>query len=386
MSFTDKENNVIKEKLMDVQTPPVDAAWSRMSEMLEAAPVQTGFLLNLGKGYKIFLNLFIGVLLISVAVFLHSTVQKNNAVAKLPVSKPSSDNQIFASILNGDNIPYVNDLPSFEPRESENIGLIRNNSTDDLTAIPINVTMEADEFEYVKSKKSIVVSGAEPMPIFFEDEVFIQENGLLRERWEQDYSFKQSIWGVKFGYQFMTDVRVNTFASRFTGGLFYRSLITPQTAIQFDLLYNPTVFRPITYVEKWQANSQHITDSALVNNSRYISFPFTVYYESDWFNVNVGGQISRLLGVYGDKILKSRTMAGTEQEKLSYGRVNNMDAFKRNSLALVAEVDLFPLNRLSVGFKFQYSLTDLTKAKLGSNIHRFGAVQFKTAYVLNKAK
>jgi hypothetical protein len=382
MSFTDKENSKIKDRLMEVETPSVDRAWSLMSDKLGPVPIQKGFFQQLLEKYALYLNVFVGAILLTSGVLLHSKVQRNKPSQIQQILTPSSSTIFTAEFPIAGMNQRNNTLPIAELNNRiENIEskaiLEKVEIVDELPSPSISEDLD-DNIQLISTDEQELLE-EESSPLLGESDKEFDE-----PIWEVSETFSKSYWGISAGLQIMPDVAFQNLLRTGSAGLFIREYLTPQKAFQVDVLYNPIAIRPFGYIEKSINRGVVLTDSAQVQVLRYASFAISRHHSfREIFSLMYGVQYSRLIDMKGELTQISSAIPGSETNTTEYTKIKNLDAFAKNDLAIVAEFN-FNFSRFSAGIRLQQSLVDQSKAKLGPNVHRYSTLQVKTSMILNR--
>ncbi len=386
MSFTDKENIAIREKLSEMELPSMDEAWTRMSEKMGPPPVQKGVFQRLLEKYSLYLNAFIGVIILASGVLLHSAVQRNEFTTQtFEVDLPSFNNDIQDDLIATIYNPKDNTLPiaslSMEP--------VKVFAPEVIASIAIEESVVKNSTQKLIYKENIIVDDSRESLIEAEIPLFTIDrpvsDNLLNERWESDVHFSEHHWGVFGGIQFMPDVALKHVIRSSSVGIFYREFWKPSSAFQVEAMLNSIAIRPIEYVQKSIVNGQLITDSSQVEVMRFVSIVPVSYHSEfrDNFSFTTGLQISGLLKLKGQNIHITGSSGG-DQQKATFTSIKNVEAFGPINWALFFELDYQLTRRVSAGIRIQQSMSDLSKPKLGPSKHRYGTVNFDISAILNR--
>jgi len=386
MSFTDKENIAIREKLSEMELPSMDEAWTRMSEKMGPPPVQKGVFQRLLEKYSLYLNTFIGVIILASGVLLHSAVQRNELTTQtFSVELPSLKNNIQDDLIAINHNPRDNKLPV----ASLTTEAVKEFAPEVIASISTNVPIEENNVQKLVYEGNMSADDVRKPLVEAEVPLFTinapMSNDLLLDRWEPDLKFSKHHLGVVGGFQFTPDVALKHVARSASVGIFYREFGSPSKALQMEAMLNSIAIRPIDYVQKTTVNGQSITDSSQVEVMRFISFVPVSFHNAfrEKFSYTIGIQYSRLLQLKGQNIHITGP-TNSDQQKSTYTNIKNVEAFAPHNFAAIFELDFHIDKRVSVGMRMQQSLSDLSKPKLGPSKHRYGTVDFNISAILNR--
>lgn len=392
MKTTNKEHIILKEKLQEVDLPDMDKAWDKMDQQLGASPPSTGAISSFLGKFRLYLNLFIGVALLSlVAFFVASKPKKaNRHVADIPVdSSYSKSNDLASFTYLTVNFNHENDLPvpaTVVPQMEPEIIIYR--------PVPTPVIMES-----VPLMKRISVPNVFARTFnfnygfkqLFNDSAFATDASpdiRFNRSDMMKYRIRQNTLGVSAQAFILPEFSSRNIIHNIGLSVFGRKFISPNSAMQIELSYNPIAIRPVTYEETFNVfnNFNYTqTDSAVVTSLKYVSLPITFYLQpNDQMSVNIGPQISLLTGLQGN--LSTRLNYPTAPEGLNTTEqvpIQNRGGFATTDLGMVLEFN-YRFKRVEMGFKFQQGFTDFTRNKVSTATHRSNALQLKASWIINK--
>ncbi len=390
MRTTNKEHIILKEKLQGVDRPDMDKAWEKMDRALESPPA-TGVVSSFLGKFKLYLNLFVGAVLISaVAIFVASKPKKDIAHPTtdiLPLIHETGLNQLIQPAL---YVDHQNDLPLLRLNEVEEPKQI----IPSIHTRAINVVQPAT---ITIDRVPIVVPNIAPRSFIFPFDTILSsfdfegETILGFKRVVEPSRFKKRYHrnqvGVKIQTIVLPEFNSQNIINNVGASMFGRKYFNSRTALHLELGYNPIAIRPVTYIETYKIFNNinySQTDSARVTSLKYVSIPVCLYYQiTDHISMNIGPQISFLTGLQGDLNRRLIYPGAPENEKtIEQTTIQNRGGFAKKDLSFVVEFN-YRYKRLEAGVKLQQGVTDYSTTKINTSTHRLNSLQLKAAWILN---
>jgi hypothetical protein len=414
---TNNENNILKEQLQQVDLPDVDQAWAQMEEVLDSAPPTAGIASNFLGGFKFYLNLFVGAVLLSAVGFYVASKPTEPTVPEYrsDVELADTDARLGDYLTHQITKNHAGDLPTpgfvlkFIPIDFDfdfpNIGsdnwvyqepfrgcgtsaysnmlhpeLMRQG----MLALQAEDTSTSAE-ESTETASIDEVPLTDPSTITDETITVIDEDMPSQEidqtRWQRSQvglKLQTSLLPQPSGPNLKNTIGISVFA---------RKYLSPRSALFIELGYNPQAIAPTTYVEQFNVfNKFNYTqkDSATVRNLNYVSIPIGLHHQirekwalSGWI------QFSFLTGMKGDLITDlNYPGAPVENESYTDTYIMNRGGFMQTDLSLVAELT-YQMKRFELGLRMQQGLSDYTSPTIGESYNQLQALQFRASWLLN---
>ncbi|MCB9262331.1 MAG: hypothetical protein H6607_08155 [Flavobacteriales bacterium] len=387
MSIT-KENNIIKNKLQQVDIPDVDQSWAQMSSGLDTAPTgnPVSWWSVLAK-YKLYLNIFLGLVLLTgvAAFFVNRSNSKSNHIkeAKLASLKhetgfanyqyyPSNYMKDFASLPVAERLPIKNTRKVRAFKTTNKVENYKNPFTILPYLLPRKWEMQQnllDEWE-LNDLSSIEMGGC----------LSRSENIIYDRRFD---------FGVNANLHFLPEINVTQLPQSVGMSLFGRGYITQNSALQVELGYMPINIRPLQMVSKQTIFNNPLytqTDSVILSNLEYVTLPISYYIQtSSKFGMNVGVQYSWLSGLRGNKYTTYDYPGNPENTILSRNtHLKNNGNIAQTDISFIAEINFEVRNRLNLGMKAQMGFKDYTTDQLSTAKHTSNSLQIKGSWTFGK--
>lgn len=428
MNSTNKEHIILKEKLQGVDLPDVDKAWEKMDQAMEAAvpntPASTSWL---GK-FRIYLNIFIGAILVSAIGFYvaskppvahdintpsvnyaHNLVAFNQRTGNSNTTSASTPFNHSTMDVTFTQNAVTNSVHTSTGQSSAQHALTHGATTDRQVSQSDETTTQLRHNDFNTPEESEPVSSSESLdenlpPVDSENtektEPVIEDNTSTGDEQNDnigDEDFGYAAWdkpfarnqvGLKIQTMMLPEFSFDNSVQNTGVALFARTYLNPRSAIHIELGYNPVAIRPVTYVEKstlFNNVNYTQTDSALVRSLRYVTIPVCYYYQAtEQINVVFGPQVSFLTGLKGDMTTILDYPSATEDQGSQRNvQIQNKGGFSKSDIGFMFEFN-YQVGRLEAGIKLQQGFGDYTTEKIGTSIHRLSSLQLKAAWLLNK--
>ncbi|MBO6517836.1 MAG: outer membrane beta-barrel protein, partial [Bacteroidia bacterium] len=349
----------------------------------------TGVATSFLSRFKLYLNLFIGALLISVvAIFVASKPKTDDAFIHSEVKPVTYDSDVFKLTELTTPSNHENDLP-----------------------LPLEVPTTHQEAPFVTPTPPVIipqVTSVERNPVLIplihpitqfdlysldslaynfshEKDYIRNEEGLTTVRRQRH----KSQVGIKAQALGMTEFNSQNLINNIGASLFMRKFISERVALQLEVGYNPIAIRPVTYVETYNIfnNFNYTqTDSARITSLKYVSIPAHLHLQmGPRTSVSFGPQLSFLTGLQGnlDRKLVYPAAPSEQNPTLEQIRVTNRGGFAKTDFGLSMELN-YHIRRLELGLKVQQGLTDYTHDAVSPSTHRISSLQLKAAWILGR--
>lgn len=383
MSFTERENITIREKLEHLTTPAVDEAWKKMEEMMGPPPVQEFKSFQTGNKFQLYLNVLLGTLVLSSALILHSAVVRDHlANQKVAIQQ----DMVKASKLQSLSEPFVPDSLGRDEtfvKTGDQMTWAKQ-PTQEIQGPGALSTVQSEPEASLAFKE---VLKTQPKVIDAESEDAVDEESDestegQHERWLENPKFNHSHSGVQIGIQALPGISKRHALYAISSELFYREFVTPQQAIEATIGYQPVWIRGIPFIDRRVESGVFIKDSGQVNLLRYATLGLK-FYRATHHNVSfsIGPQYGLLLGMKGDVTTTRSGLQGQEKEYTEFTGIENSEGFRKHDVAIVAQLN-YDLERIDFSIKLQQSMLDFSKPGVGAAIHRPSSLHFRVGYKL----
>ncbi len=422
---TNNENKILKEQLQDVNLPDVDQAWAQMEDVLDSTPPTAGISSKFLGGFKFYLNLFVGALLISAVGFYVASQPTKPTSPTLSASADLStdDHQLGNYLTNQITKDHTGDLPTpgfvlkFIPIEFDmafpndcwvyqepfrgcgTSALANSGFNQHLAMIPGFPTYGNEGSDALSSStetnveeetaKVVETPGVQEDSSTFTDQTItvlddedVYGKEIDRPRWQRSQvglKVQTSLLPQPSGSNLLNTIGISVFA---------RKYINPNNALFIELGYNPHAIAPTPYVEQFNVfNKFNYTqrDSATVRNLNYVSIPIGLHHRfTERWALSGGVQFSFLTGMKGDLITDlNYPGAPVEEERYTNTSLMNRGGFTQTDLSMVAELS-YQLKQFELALRYQQGFSDYTTESLGASFNRLQALQFRAAWLINK--
>ncbi|MFT4521793.1 MAG: hypothetical protein ACI8ZN_000731 [Bacteroidia bacterium] len=393
MSFTENEHINIKNKLQNVDLPPMDQAWEEMEVMLGSSA--SGWLAQLIKK-TIYLNI-LAYVLIGGGILVLFAQQQSNAQLNVELGNQISEADygtrtsfpagVFANHF-ASSLDLIKENEALLPLgrwRSGPKGFYIPNTTKRSTKI--QKTFLDDEFQ------TVLKNNSNNLPI--EEEY--EEPMLLIKKVDGDdergFDFIKTTrpkpeFGIKLSGQFLPETKLTEMARTLGYGLYGRFYISHANSFQIECNYNPTNIRSMSYnTSTTLVNTQPFEqiDSNTVTQLRYVSLPVLYRIEPTHKTyVMFGPQLSLLTSVHGENTRTiSKSGLNESSEFTEFGELDQDGMFNKFDVSFIGDVG-FKHKRFEVGLRLLIGFSDYSSEKFGAGKNTNGSLQINTAWNITK--
>ncbi|MBI1305017.1 MAG: hypothetical protein GC181_00215 [Bacteroidetes bacterium] len=406
MSDTPKYIEVLKDKITQVEIPPVNEAWEKMNQMIEAAPVQAGKTPVSGLRYLITLNGIVGFMIVSSCVLIYSMskgqhglnrgnslfgvesayseeINSNNRLALGEKPEQSANRDFTETKYLSDQNEYDNTARYLRTKQEDNL---KRKTHQSAVAVKSGMKRKEDEVEEITRTTDTLSRQPFHMRPNSGSELDIQTSEEEGYHMPEKSVSIHSYLGVHIGMQLMPLLpgSPKTISGGLLGGVNCFGL---NSGLQAQLNYNAIAIRPISHVETQNVSGVKSSDSMVISNINYLSAPLLVHLGNGNFGLSFGPQFSKLWSVKGDNYSGINSTGSTE-----YGNPERNSNLISKNLVNQWNVGLLVAfsgqNKSGLGFsvEFQQSLTNYAKNNLSVSAQNYTALHLKVTKLLYARK